>query len=158
MLLTAFVIFFLIFLASFQIAFINRFAWGFNIFLVLILFLIFTKHIYGAIFLGWFGGLLIDTANFATFGVTSLTLLLTTYFLIIFQKKALLTGKVEGILIIGATSVLFYHSGQWLINNILSFGLENFSFYFLNGGILAELLLTTMLFLLIYKSRYGLDA
>lgn len=154
-LLIFFTAFSLIFLASFQIAVINRFAWGFNIFLVLILFLIFAKSIYSAIFLGWFGGFLIDTVHFSIFGITSLTLLAVTAFLIIFQKKVLLTSKSENILITSASAVIFYHFFEWAINNLFTGGQEEFSFYFLNSGIAIELLLTAAILLIVLKSKIG---
>ena len=146
-----FTAFSLIVLASFQMAFLNQFRWGFNIFLVLISLLILTKNIYGAIFLGWFGGFLIDTVYFSTFGVTSLLLLFTTAFLIIFQKKVLLTLKSENILITAVLAVFFYHFLAWIVNNMLTRGQEKFSFYFLNSGIAIELLLTAVLLLIIFS-------
>lgn len=148
-----FAAFSLIFLASFQISFINQFSWGFNIFLVLISLLILTKNIYSAIFLGWFGGFLIDTVHFSAFGVTSLTLLFTTVFLIIFQKKAMLTSKSENILITSAFAVFFYHFLAWTINNMLTKGQEKFSFYFLNSGIAVEFLFTAVLLLIIFSAK-----
>ena len=148
-----FTVFSLIVLASFQIAFLNQFSWGFNIFFVLISFLILTKNIYSAIFLGWFGGFLIDTVYFSTFGVTSLLLLFITAFLIILQKKALLILKSENILITGVFAVFFYHFLAWTINNILTRGQEKFSFYFLNSGIAVELLFTVILLLIIFSTK-----
>jgi len=143
----------LIFLASFQIAVINQFSRGFNIFLILILFLILAKNIYSAIFLGWFGGFLIDTVRFSKFGVTSLTLLFITAFLIIFQKKALLISKSENILITSALAVSFYHFFEWAMNNLFTGGQEKFSFYFLNSGIAIELLLTAALLLMVFSAK-----
>lgn len=148
-----FVAFSLIFLSSFQISVINSFTWGFNVFLVLILFLILTKNIYSAIFLGWFGGFLIDTAHFSIFGTTSLILLFITAFLIIFQKKALLSLKIENILIISSLAVFFYHFLGWAINNFFAGGKEKFSFYFLNSGIAVELLLTVGLLFIIFSVK-----
>lgn len=147
-----FAAFSLVFLASFQISFINQFYWGFNIFLILILFLILTKNIYSAVFLGWLGGFLIDTVHFSRFGVTSLILLFITGFLIIFQKKILLTSKGENILIISVMAVIFYRLSEWTISNLLSGGKEKFSFYFLNSGIAIELLLTTVLLFVIFSA------
>lgn len=149
-----FTAFSLIFLASFQVSVINQFDWRFNIFLVLILFLVLTKNIYSAIFSGWFGGFLIDTVHFSTFGVTSLILLIVTVFLIIFQKKALLTSKNENILIISITVVSFYHFLEWIINNLLTGWQEKFSFYFLNVGIVLELLLTAAILLILSFTKY----
>ena len=143
----------LIILISFQASVINRFTWGFNIFLVLILSLIFTKNIYSAIFLGWLGGFLIDTFRFSVFGTTSLTLLLITFFLIILQKKALLTSKNENILITGVLAVFFYHFFGWIVNNLFIGWQEKFSFYFLNNGTVIEMLLTGVLLLIIFKSK-----
>ncbi len=143
----------LIFLAGFQIAFINLLGFGFNIFLVLILFLILSKNIYSAIFLGWFSGFLTDTVHYPAFGVTSLVLLAVTAFLIIFQKKALLTSKNKNILITSALAVFAYHFFEWLINNLFAKGQEKFSFYFLNSGIAVELLLTILILFVIFYAK-----
>ena len=148
-----FAVFSLIFLAGFQIAFINLFNWKINIFLVLILFLILIKNIYIAIFSGLFGGFLLDTVHFSAFGATGLTLLAVTAFLIIFQKKALLISKRENILIIGVLAVFFYHFFQWSINNLTSGWQEKFSFYILNSGIAIEPLLTATLLLILSKYK-----
>ena len=154
-----FLIFFAVFssiiLAGFQIAFINQFRWGFNIFLVLISFLILTKNIYSAFFIGLFGGFLIDTVYFSTFGVTSLLLLFTTAFLIILQKKVLLDLKSENIFLTGVLAVFFYHFLAWIMNNVLTRGQEKFSFYFLNSGTVAELMLTAVLLLIIFSAKSG---
>ena len=141
----------LIFLASFQIAFINHFSWGFNIFLILILFLILTKNIHSAIFFALAGGFLIDTVSFSAFGVTSLILLVLAFFLIIFQKMALVTVKTEGILIMGVFAVFFYHFLGWAINNTLAEGQEKLSFYFSNSAFAAELLISAILIMIIFK-------
>ena len=85
----------LIFLASFQVSVINRFNWGFNIFLVLILLLTLTKNIYSAVFLGWLGGFLVDTVRFSTFGTTSLLLLFITVFLIIKKEPFIFNVKLN---------------------------------------------------------------
>ncbi len=148
-----FAVFSLIFLASFQVSVINRFSWGFNIFLVLILLLTLTKNIYVAIFLGWSGGFLIDTVHFSTFGTTSLLLLFITVFLIIFQKKAIFASKIENILITSILAIFIYHFGEWTINNLLTGWQEKFSFYFLNSGIAIELLLTVVLLLITLKFK-----
>lgn len=150
-----FVVFSLIFLASFQISVINRFYRGFNVFLVLILFLILTKNIYSAIFLGWLGGFLIDTVHFSRFGITSLLLLLITAFLIIFQKKALPTFKSESILIISFFAIFFYRFGEWTVNNLFGGGKEKFGPYFLNSGIALELLFTAALLFVILYAKNG---
>lgn len=148
-----FAAFFLIFSASFQIAFLNRFSWGINIFLILILFLILNKNINSAIFFAWTGGFLIDTVHFGVFGVTSLILLVVTFFLIIFQKKALITAKTEGILIMGVLAVIFYHFLEWTINNIITLGQEKFGFYFLNTAIAVELLLSALFIIVVFKYK-----
>lgn len=145
--------FFLVFLAGFQIAFINRFSWRFNIFLVLTLYLILTKNIYSAVFSALFGGLLIDTSHFSIFGISSLTLLILTVFLIFFQKKALLTAKTEGILLISAISVIFYHFFEIILNSIFTMGQEKLSFYFLNTAMAMEFILSTALLLLIFQFK-----
>jgi hypothetical protein len=146
-----FITFFLTFLTGFQISIINNFFLKFNIFLFLILLLVLLKKFYSAIFFAWFSGFLIDTVHFATFGITSLTLLILTGFLIIFQKKALLSIKAEGILIISLMAVFFYHFLEWVINNISNLWQEKLSFYFFNSEIIVEFLLTTALLLLVFK-------
>lgn len=143
----------LIFLASLQIAFINRFSWGFNIFLILILFLILTKNIRSAIFFALAGGFLIDTVSFSAFGVTSLILLVLAFFLIIFQKMALVTVKTEGIVIMGVFAVFFYHFLDWAINNTLAAGQEKLSLYFSNSAFAAELLMSAVLIIIIFKYK-----
>lgn len=148
----------LFFLAGFQIAFLNKFFWGFNIFLILILFLILNKNIYGAIFFSWLGGFLIDTVHFGVFGVTSLILLILTFFLIIFQKKALITAKTESILIMGALAVIFYRLLEWMINNIFAAGQEKFSFYFFNASVAIELAISIVLLLIFFKYKIGQNA
>lgn len=143
----------LIFLAAFQIAFINQLGLGFNIFLVLTLFLILAKNIYSAVFLGWFSGFLIDTASFREFGVGSLMLLAVTACLIIFQKKALLTSKNKNILITSALAVFGYHFFEWLTDSLFTKGQEKFSFYFLNNGIVIELLFTIFILLIVFYDK-----
>ena len=148
-----FAVLFLIFSASFQIAFLNRFSWGINIFLILILLSTLYKSIYGAIFFALAGGALIDTASFSVFGVTSLILLVLAFFLIIFQKMALVTAKTEGVLIMSVLSVIFYHFLNWAINNILAKGQEKFSFYFLNTAIAVELLFSAVFLIVVFKYK-----
>ena len=145
----------LILLSGFQIGMVNHFSWGFNIFLVLVLFLILTKHTYAAIFLAWLGGFLIDTAHFSVFGVTRLFLLMLTFFLIIFQKKALVTAKNEGILIMSVSGVILFRFLEWIMNTTLTGGQEKFSFYFFNPAIAVELLLSTVLLVIVFKYRVG---
>ena len=148
-----FAVLFLIFSASFQIAFLNRFSWGINIFLILILLSTLNKSIYGAIFFALAGGALIDTASFSVFGVTSLILLVLAFFLIIFQKMALVTAKTEGVLIMSVLAVTFYHFLNWAINNILAEGQEKFSFYFLNTAIAVELLFSAVFLIVVFKYK-----
>lgn len=143
----------LIFLISFQASVINRFTWGFNVFLILILSLIFNKNIYSAIFLGWLGGFLIDTVRFSAFGITSLTFIFITFFLIILQKKALLTSTSENVFITGALAVFFYHFFGWMANNLFNGWQEKFNFHFLSNGIVIEMLLTGVILLIIFKFK-----
>lgn len=141
---------FLFFLASLQISFINIFSFKFNIFLILILFLIISKNYDSALFLGWFGGFLIDTAYPVVFGTNSLIFIILTVFLIFFQKKALITLKMEGFLLMGIVSVFFYHFLEWAIGIIFISTQEKLSFYFLNKGIIIELFLTVILLSIIF--------
>lgn len=148
-----FAVFFLIFSASFQIAFLNRFSWGFNIFLILVLFSVLNKNIKSAIFFALAGGFLIDTVHFSAFGATGLIFLLVAFFLIIFQKRALATAKTEGVLIMSVLAVTFYHFLDWVVNNILTAGQEKLSFYFLNSAFAAELLMSTALLMMLFKYK-----
>lgn len=141
---------FLFFLASLQISFINNFSFKFNIFLVLILLLIISKNYYSAVFWGWFGGFLIDTAYPVVFGTNSLIFIILTVFLIFFQKKALITLKMEGFLLMGVISVFFYRFLEWAIDSIFISTQEKLSFYFLNTGIIIELFLTIILLSIIF--------
>lgn len=138
-------------LASFQIAIINGSSLNFNIFLFLITLLVLLKKFYGAITFSWFSGFLIDTVHFSVFGTSSLVLLLLTGFLIIFQRKALLMARIEGILIISLVAVLFYHVLDWGVNNILNIDQGKLNFYFLNSSIIIEILLTAVLLLTAFK-------
>lgn len=147
-----FAVFFLVFLVGFQISFLNFFHWRFNIILILILFLVLSRNIYSAFFLGWFSGFLIDTVHFFHFGISSLIFILLTGFLVILQKKALITAKNEGVLLMSITAVFFYHFLEWMINGIFISEYEKISFHFLNTGIAVELLFTTILLLVIFNS------
>lgn len=146
-----FIAVFLIFLTSFQISIINGGRLKINIFLFLTILLILLKKFHNAIVFAWFSGFLTDTIHFSIFGTSSLILLILTGFLIIIQKKALLTAKTEGILIISLISIFFYHLFEWAINNLYSLGQEKFYFYFLNINIIIEFLLTTILLLTVFK-------
>ena len=139
------------FLAGFQISIINSLALKFNIFLFLTLILIFLKKYYSAILFAWFSGFLIDTVHFSIFGITSLVLLLLSTILIIFQKKALLMAKTESILIISLIAVFLYHFLEWIINSASSLGQERLILYFLNGGIIIEYFITTVLLFITLK-------
>lgn len=150
MLFIVFIALIMIILADFQIAFMNNFNWKFNIFLILILFLVLNKYFYSAFFLGWLGGLLTDTVNFSIFGINSLIFLSLTASLVVFKEKALIIAKTEEILIISTISIFFYHFFEWLINSVLISGQEKLSFYFLNSDIVAEMLFTVILLLIIF--------
>ena len=152
-LLIIFASFSLIFLAGLQISLINQLDWGFNIFLIVTLFLAMIKNFYWAIFSAWIGGFFIDTVRFSAFGVTSLILLILVFFLILFQKKALVTAKIESILIISFLAVFFYRFLEWIINDIFSVGQEQFSFYFFNSAFAAEFFLSAALLLAVFKYR-----
>lgn len=159
--LTVLAVFFTIFLASLQISFLNNFNWTFNIFLILILFLVISKNTYSALFFGWLSGFLTDTVSFSYFfGINSLILLILTAFLIIFQKKILIADKTKGILLMGAIAIFFYHFLEWVINRVFISRQEKFSFYFLNTSIAAELILTTLLLLAIFNfmDNFAFDA
>lgn len=146
-----FIALFLIFLTSFQISIINSFAVNLNVFLFFTVLLVLLKKFYSAIVFAWFSGFLIDTVHFSIFGVSSLILLCLSGLLIFFHRKALLTVRAEGVFIMSLAAVLLYHFLEWSINNAFNFGQEKFSFYFLNTGVIIEILLTAFLLLIVFK-------
>lgn len=139
--------FLLIFMAGFQVSFINSSFLNLNLFLILVLFLVLTKNNSKALIFAWLGGILTGPGSFSNFGINSLILLVLTAILIILYKILFLTLKTESILFIGIIGVMLYHFLSWLIIN------GGFGFYFFNLNILTELILTTLLLLIIFKVR-----
>lgn len=146
-----FIAFFLIFLTSFQVSIINSFAANFNVFLFFTILLILFKKFYSAIIFAWFSGFLIDTVHFSIFGISSLILLCLAGLLIFFYRKALPAVGAESIFIMSLAAVLLYHFLEWSVNNVFNFGQEKFSFYFLNTGVIIEILLTAFLLLIVFR-------
>lgn len=127
---------FLIFLASFQISFINSSFLNINLFLILILYLVLTRNNSKALIFAWLGGILTSLSYFSNFGTSSLVLLILTAILIILYKTVFLTLKTEGILFISIIGVMLYHFLNWLLTN------GEFGLYFAGREILTELILT----------------
>ncbi len=136
---------FLIFLASFQVSFINSSFLNLNLFLILILYLVLTGNNSKALIFAWLGGILTGFSYFSNFGINSLILLILTAILIILYKK-FLTLKTEGIVLISVVGVTLYHFLNWLIAN-------REGFYFSGREILTELILTTSALFIIFKIK-----
>ena len=138
---------FLIFLASFQVSFINSSFLNLNIFLILILYLVFTGNNLKALIFAWLTGVLTSFSNFSNFGINSLILLILTAILIILYKTLFLTLKTESIMLISLIGVTLYHFLNWLITN------RELRFDFAGREILTELILTTLVLLTIFKIK-----
>ncbi len=136
---------FLIFLASFQVSFINSSFLNINLFLILVLYLVLTKNNSQALIFAWLGGILTGFSYFSNFGINSLIFLILTAILIILYKTVFLTLKTESILLISVTGVALYHFLNWLLTN------GEFEFYFASREILTELILTALILLIIFK-------
>jgi len=138
---------FLIFLASFQISFINSSFLNINLFLILILYLVLTRNNSKALIFAWLGGILTSLSYFSNFGTSSLVLLILTAILIILYKTVFLTLKTESILLISMIGVTLYHFLNWLLTN------GEFGLYFASREILTELILTALILLIIFKIK-----
>ena len=138
---------FLIFLASFQISFINSSFLNINLFLILILYLVLTRNNSKALIFAWLGGILTSLSYFSNFGINSLVSLILTAILIILYKTVFLTLKTEGILFISIIGVMLYHFLNWLLTN------GEFGLYFAGREILTELILTALVLLIIFKIK-----
>ena len=136
---------FLIFLTGFQVSFINSSFLNLNLFLIVVLYLVFTKNNSKALFFAWLGGVLTGLSYFSSFGINSLVLLIIAAVLIILYKTVFLTLKTESILLISMTGVALYHFFDWLLTN------GEFGFYFVGREILTELILTASILLIILK-------
>ncbi|MDO8743206.1 MAG: rod shape-determining protein MreD [Candidatus Azambacteria bacterium] len=151
------VIFFLILIAGFQVSFINLFFLKANIFLIWIIYLVLTKNDSKALIIAWLGGILTGPSYFSNFGVSSLVLLLLAAALIVFYKITFLTLKTESVIAISVIGVAVYHFLSWSLINILALfnmgAFEEFRFYFTGYEIAAELALTILLLLAIFKIR-----
>ena len=138
---------FLILLASFQVSFINLSLVNLNLFLILALYLVFTKNNSQALFFSWLGGILTGFSYFSNFGINSLILLILTAILLIIYKTVFLTLKTEGILLLSIIGVVLYHFLNWLLTN------REFGFYLASYEVLTELILTTSILLIIFKIK-----
>ena len=136
---------FLIFLASFQVSFINSSFLNLNLFLILVLYLVLTKNDSKALIFAWLGGILTSFSYFSNFGINSLIFLILTAILIILYKTIFLTLKTESILLISVIGVTLYHFLNWLLTD------RELGFYFAGREILTELILTALILLTILK-------
>jgi len=137
----------LIFMASFQVSFINSSFLELNLFLILVLYLVLIKDNSKALIFAWLGGILTSPSHFSNFGINSLILLILAAILIVIYKILFLTLKTESVLFMGVIGVILYHLLSWLITK------GGLGFYFFNPKILIELILTTSLLLIIFKVR-----
>ena len=144
-----------LFLAVFQISFLNPSLWGLNLFLLLILFLILVKYDKSALFFSFIFGLFIDTNHFSTFGVSSLILVLLSFCLLIIYKTAFFTLKAENVIFMSLIAVILNRLLTLLTVNGLALlnrgSFENAGFYFLNFGFLSELSITAAASFMIFK-------
>jgi len=138
---------FLIFLATFQISFLNSSFSNLNLFLILILYLVLTGNDAKALIFAWLGGILTSPSSFSNFGINSLILLILAAILIILYKTVFLTLKTESILLISIIGVTLYHFLNWLLTN------GEFGLYFAGREILTELILIALILLLIFKIK-----
>ncbi len=138
---------FLIFLASFQVSFINSSFLNLNLFLILILYLVLTRNNSKALIFAWLGGILTGLSYFSNFGINSFVLLILATILIILYKTVFLTLKTESILFISMIGVTLYHFLNWLLTN------GEFGLYFAGREILTELILTALILLTIFKIK-----
>lgn len=138
---------FLIFLASFQVSFINSSFLNINLFLILALYSVLIRSNSKALFFAWLGGILTGFSHFSNFGINSLILLIVTAILIILYKTVFLTFKTEGILLISLVGVTLYHFLNWLLTD------RELGLYFVSREILTELILTTLILLVIFKIK-----
>ena len=146
---------FLFFLSVLQASFLNPSYWGFNVFLVLILFFAMAKQYNKAFFVALIGGLFSDLSRFSAFGATAMALIFLVLILIIARQKIFFTLTPVSALSMSAAAVIFYRLLQWIINSgaaILSHGtFESFGFYFWSFGILTEFIVTSALLFIIFK-------
>jgi|SRR3989344_3181887 len=138
---------FLIFLASFQVSFINSSFLNLNLFLILILYLVLAKNDSKALIFAWLGGILTGLNYFSNFGANSLVLLILAAILIILYKTVFLTLKTENILFMSVIGVALYHFLNWLLTE------GEFGFYFFNSEILMELIFTALLLSIVFKMK-----
>ncbi len=148
---------FLIFLAAFQIAFLNPYFSGLNFFVILAIYLALTKNNAKAMVFSWFGGLLTSTSSFAGFGTNGLILLVFAAILILLRSTVFLAGKTANILMAAVSGIVIYHFLNWIIVNILAFfgasASGNIAFYFAGPGIFVELIAAIMILPLMLKIK-----
>ncbi len=151
------VAFLLIALVGLQISFVNLSFLNLNLFLILVLYLVLVKNNSKALIFAWLGGFLTGQSSFSNFGINSLILLILAAVLIIFYKTALLIPKTGNIFVISIAGIAFYHFLNWLLTGfwtLFKTGVfENLGGYFLNSGILIELVSTILLLLIIFKFK-----
>lgn len=148
---------FLIFLAAFQISFINPTFLNLNLFLILILYLVLTKNDSKAIIFSWIGGVLTGLIYFSNFGVHSLVLLILAALLIVIRQAVFLNLKTESIAVISVIGVALYHFLNWVLINLFALlkigAFENLGAHFAGWAVLTELILTALILLLIFKIK-----
>ncbi len=146
---------FLFFLSVFQASFLNPSYWGFNVFLILILFFVMVKQYNKAFFIALIGGLFSDLSRFSYFGASAMALIFLVLILITARQKIFFTLTSGSVLLLSVMAIVFYRLLQWVINGgaaILSHGaFESFSFYFWSSGILTELIVTSASLFIIFK-------
>lgn len=148
-------VFFFFVLAGIQIAFINASFLKINLFLIWMIYLILTKKNINAIILAWCAGIFLDLVHFATFGTSSLVLLILAGILISVYNITFLTVKSTSVAAISAIGVITYYFLNWLVINGASFlkhnAGEGLGFYFINYSFVFELVATIIILLIIFR-------
>lgn len=150
-------VFFFFVLAGIQIAFINASFLKINLFLIWMIYLVLTKNNINAIIFAWCAGIFLDLVHFATFGTSSLALLILAGILISVYNITFLTVKSTSIAAISAIGVMTYYFLNWLIIGTVSFlknnTWESLSFYFINYSFVFELVATIIVLSIIFKIK-----
>ncbi len=151
------IVFFLIFVTTLQISFINWSFLNLNLFFILVLYFVLTKNNSKALIFAWLGGILTGLNHFSIFGVSCLIFLISAVILIILYRIVFLTLKLESVFFMSITGIVLYHFLNWLIINTLALikigSFEGLGFHLFNYGILIELILTTLILLIIFKFK-----
>lgn len=138
-------IFFFLLFIGFQQSFLNPSYIGFNLILILIIFLVIMRASSEAMIFGWLCGIFAGISHFSGPGMFSLILLITTVFLIMIRKTAFFTLKIENIILLSVIAVFLQRFLTWIILGASPA---------LNWiGFAAELIITPLILVLIFNIK-----